>query len=129
MVSRMTKTPGILAFGFTPLVVTASIRDWASMDLDARGEVSRYLNSRVSVYISSLGCPCHGQDLRLHALAPTADRVVEERDLLDAQTAVHSCSRKAAATGRRYWSRCGRGRRAASSGVPYVRKTSAASSL
>ena len=48
------QTPGILHFSFTPVVVIASIRDWASMDLDAPGEISRYLNSRVSVYISSL---------------------------------------------------------------------------
>ncbi len=55
MISRMPKTPGILHFGFTPAVVIASIRDRASMDLDAPGEISRHLNSRVSVYISNLG--------------------------------------------------------------------------
>ena len=49
------KTPGILPVSFTPVVVITSIRDRASMDLDAPGEISRYLNSRVIVYISSPG--------------------------------------------------------------------------
>ncbi len=51
MVSRMAKTPGISRFGFTPVVVTASIRDWTSMDLGALGGTSKYLNRRVC-----LGC-------------------------------------------------------------------------